>query len=234
MMTKEPPLPDLDGPSYARVVADDAATDAELLSSWREGDAQAGNTLVARHFDLLYRFFSGRFDEGIPDLVQRTFLGAVQARDRLTPDVNFKAYLLGIAHRQLLMAYRSRRRRDAVFARGMPSTSGTALLTSPSKAVARRERQRALLGALRTLSLEHQVVVQLYYWEDLPIDAISRIVEASPSAIKSRLHRARLLLRESLDAQLQAPDPQISVRDFDAWARSMWARVHADADSPEE
>jgi RNA polymerase sigma-70 factor (ECF subfamily) len=204
-------------------------SDTDLLAQWRDGDAEAGNLLVARYFDLLHRFFAGRFDDGVPDLVQRTFLGAVQARDRLPSDVNFKAYLLGIAHRQLLMAYRSRRRYDAVFAAG--DATGPALVTSPSRVVARKERQRALLGALRELGIEHQVVVQLYYWEELPIETIARIVDVSATAVKSRLHRARGLLRDAVAAHLAAPDPETSVRDFDAWARSVWARGQAEADA---
>ncbi len=204
-------------------------SDTDLLGQWRDGDAEAGNVLVGRYFDLLHRFFSGRFDDGVPDLVQRTFLGAVQARDRLPGDVNFKAYLLGIAHRQLLMAYRSRRRYDAVFCNGDPT--GAALSTSPSRVVARKERQRALLGALRELSLEHQVVVQLYYWEELPIETIARIVDASTTAVKSRLHRARGLLRDAVASHLAAPDPEVSVQDFDAWARSVWQRGRADGDA---
>jgi len=207
----------------------DTVPDTELLAEWRDGDAEAGNVLVGRYFDLLHRFFSGRFDDGVPDLVQRTFLGAVQARDRLPSDVNFKAYLLGIAHRQLLMAYRSRRRYDAVFTSGDPT--GAALVTSPSRLVARKERQRALLGALRELSVEHQVVVQLYYWEELSIETIAGIVDASTTAVKSRLHRARGLLRDAVAAHLAAPDPEASVQDFDAWARSVWLRAEAEVDA---
>jgi RNA polymerase sigma factor (sigma-70 family) len=199
--------------------------DAELLARWSEGDTAAGNALVRRHFDMLYRFFSGRLDEGVPDLVQHTFLGAMKARTRLPPDVNFRAYLLGIAHRLLLMAYRSRRRHDAVFARG--DASAAAQLTSPSHAIARRERQRSLLVSLRQLSLEHQIVVQLFYWEDLSIDEIAAIVGVQPGTVKSRLHRARGLLRQTLSRALSghapAPNLALSIDDFDAWARSLWA-----------
>jgi RNA polymerase sigma factor (sigma-70 family) len=201
--------------------------DAELLARWRDGDTAAGNALVRRHFDMLYRFFSGRFDEGVPDLVQHAFLGAMKAKDRLPADVNFRAYLLGIAHRLLLMAYRSRRRHDAVFARG--DASAAAQLTSPSRAIARRERQRALLVSLRDLSLEHQIVVQLFYWEDLSIDEIAAIVDVQPGTVKSRLHRARMILRQTLSEHAPAPNLAVSVDDFDAWARSLWAAAEGRA-----
>jgi RNA polymerase sigma factor (sigma-70 family) len=205
------------------------ADDTTLLARWRDGDETAGNALVHRYFDLLYRFFSGRFDEGVPDLVQRTFLGAVQAKDRLPADVNFRAYLLGIAHRLLLMAYRSRRRYDAVFATG--DASAPAQLTSPSRAVARRERQRALLASLRELSLEHQIVVQLFYWEDLSIEEVAEIAGVPPGTVKSRLHRARALLRHTFAGFMETPaelspaelsPAELSVEDFDAWARRLW------------
>lgn len=215
--------------AYASKMTSD---DAALLARWRGGDESAGNALVRRHFDLLYRFFSGRFDEGVPDLVQRTFLGAVQARDRLPDDVNFKAYLLGIAHRLLLMAYRSRRRRDRIFTAG--DASGTALVTSPSRAVARRERQRALLASLRELSLEHQIVVQLFYWEDLSIDEVAEVVQVPPGTVKSRLHRARQLLRQTFSGHVAAPDPEVSIEDFDAWAKRLWEPGPQPEKKPEE
>jgi RNA polymerase sigma factor (sigma-70 family) len=194
--------------------------DTELLARWRDGDDAAGDALVRRHFELLFRFFRGRFDDGVPDLVQRTFLGAVQARDRVPDGVAFKAYLLGIAHRQMLMAWRTQRRHDAVFTGG--TVSAAAQLTSPSRVVAKREEQRTLLAALRELPIEHQVLVELFYWEDLGIDEIATILEVPAGPVKSRLHRARMLLREAIASRAASPDlAESTLSDLEAWARSL-------------
>jgi len=198
----------------------DDVADAELLARWREGDDAAGNALVRRHFDLLFRFFRGRFDDGVPDLVQRTFLGAVKARERVPEGVPFKAYLLGIAHRQMLMAWRSQRRHDAVFTGG--TVSAAAELSSPSRVVAQREEQRTLVAALRDLPLDHQVLIELFYWEDLGIDEIATILEVPSGTVKSRLHRARTLLREAIAARAASTDlAESTLQNLEGWARSL-------------
>jgi len=216
------------GPStIARMAEHDELADTELLARWRDGDDTAGNALVRRHFDLLFRFFRGRFDDGVPDLVQRTFLGAVQARDRVPEGVAFKAYLLGIAHRQMLMAWRTQRRHDAVFTGG--TVSAAAQMSSPSRVVARREEQRTLLSALRDLPIEHQVLVELFYWEDLGIDAIATILEVPAGTVKSRLHRARTLLREAIAARANTTDlAESTLSDLEGWARSLRERPNED------
>lgn len=202
---------------------DDGVPDAELLARWRDGDDAAGNALVRRHFDLLFRFFRGRFDDGVPDLVQRTFLGAVQSKARVPDGVAFKAYLLGIAHRQMLMAWRSQKRHDAVFTGG--TVSAAAQMSSPSRVAAKREEQRTLLAALRELPIEHQILVELFYWEDLGIDEIATILEVPAGTVKSRLHRARTLLRDAIAARAASPDlAESTLQDLEGWARSLRER----------
>lgn len=51
---------------------------------------------------------------------------------------------------------------------------------------------------LRTLPVEQQTLLELYYWEDLEIADLATIFEASANAIRIRLHRARQALRERL------------------------------------
>ena len=221
------------GPTtIVRMAEHDELADTELLARWRDGDDTAGNALVRRHFDLLFRFFRGRFDDGVPDLVQRTFLGAVQARDRVPDGVAFKAYLLGIAHRQMLMAWRTQRRHDAVFTGG--TVSAAAQMSSPSRVVAKREEQRTLLSALRDLPIEHQVLIELFYWEDLGIDAIATILEVPAGTVKSRLHRARTLLREAIAARASTSDlAESTLSDLEGWARSLRERPNEDDAAPD-
>ena len=56
--------------------------DLELLRDWRAGDDGAGNRLVRRHFDSIYRFFENKVREGADEMTQRTFLGCVEAKER--------------------------------------------------------------------------------------------------------------------------------------------------------
>ncbi len=212
--------------TYGRLVASCMVADlgelpdAELFTRWQGGDELAGNALVRRHFDMIHRFFAARFDRGVTDLVQRCFLGAVQAKERLPEGLPFKAYLLGIAHRQLLMAWRTQRRHDAIFDAG--SVSAAAQCTSPSGVAAKHEEQRALIRALRSLAIEQQSLLELYYWEELGIDEIAAILEIPSGTVKSRLHRARSLLRAAIEALQLAPGlAESTVQDLEGWARSL-------------
>ena len=67
--------------------------DIELLRRWRGGDARAGEALFERYFERIYVFFCGRMDDGVEDMVQRTFLGCVEAGDRLDEIESFAEHV---------------------------------------------------------------------------------------------------------------------------------------------
>lgn len=197
----------------------DPREDVELLEGWRVGDDDAGNVLVRRHFDALFRFFRARLDDGVADLVQRTFLGAVEARERLPP-AGFRSYLFGIAHKQLLMELRKRSRR-----RDLPgSVDGASPVSggSPSALLLQHQEQHLLLRALRRIPLELQLVLQLHYWDEVPTAEIGEILGIPAGTVKSRLFRARSLVKESIAALAQDSATTTStLSNLDAWARSL-------------
>ena len=180
-------------------------SDFELLAAWRGGDEAAGSTLVGRYFDRIYLFFNGKVRNAADDLTQRTFLACTETRDRVREDGSFRAYLFGIARKQLLKHY-DRARRDArsspLGEMSLQQLSGG----SPSRVAADREEQRVMLQALQRIPLDLQLIVELFYWEELSISEIATVVEAPPGTIKSRLHRAKRLLREQIEAMKLAPD----------------------------
>jgi RNA polymerase sigma factor (sigma-70 family) len=180
--------------------------DFELLASWRTGDLEAGNALVRRHFLGLYVFVRAKAPDAADDLVQRIFEACVAARDRIDDERGtFKAYLFGIARRQLVYWFREQRRdRDHV---DTMNESIAHLTGSPSRIVALRQEQHAVLAALHELPLDLQIALELYYWEELTVGEVAQVLEVPEGTVKSRLHRARQLLRERLDAALDGVDP---------------------------
>lgn len=197
----------------------DSRSDLELLEAWRASDDEAGNALVRRHFDALFRFFRARLDDGVADLVQRTFLGAVEARERIFA-ASFRGYLFGIAHKQLAMELRKRSRQRVVPAPiddAAQSSSG-----SPSKLVLQHQEQHLLLRALRRIPLEMQLLLQLHYWDEMPTAEIGEILGIPAGTVKSRLFRARTLVKESIAAlAADSATSASTLSDLDAWARSL-------------
>lgn len=201
--------------------------DRELLAAWRQGDAGAGNELFRRHFLSVYLFFRNKVDTGHHDLVQRTFLGCVESRDRVPGGVSFRAYLLGIANKQLLRLLRKREREGRAMRREAEAAPPS--IRSPSRIVAAKQEQKLLLAALRSLPLELQVTVEFYYWEDLGVADVAAATDVAVGTVKSRLSRARELLRTFIARSAESADVQQSTLDgLDRWAQSL---RHAIADA---
>ncbi len=97
-----------------------------------------------------------------------------------------------------------------------------ALLPGPSSIAARKVEQRLLIEGLRRLAVEHQIVLELYYWEGIRATELAALLEISASTMRSRLARARELLREQI-AEL-APTQELivsTVGDLEGWAEQV-------------
>lgn len=197
-------------------------TDAELLGRWRAGDGSAGSELVDRHLATLARFFRGKTTE-VADVVQQTLTACVQASERIPDGLEFRAYLLGIARNVLLHDLRRRGRKpppDELDAQALAASSQL----SPSRAVAARDERHLLLAALRRLPLELQWIIELHYWEDMRQDDIAAVLAVPPGTIKSRLSRARQMLRAQVEQLAADPVLRASTLDgFERWARDLAA-----------
>ncbi len=196
-------------------------TDFELLGQWRAGDTAAGNRLLRRHFQSVHRFFRNKVDGDIDDLIQRTFLGLVEALPRFREHAQFKTFLLAVARNHLLLHYRERAQLQKRSAEDV-SVHDLGVAAAPSGAIALREEQQLLLTALRRLPLALQLTVELFYWERLGVDDIGLVLEIPAGTVKSRLARARDNLRATLQQLATAPEVRTSsISDLEQWAHSL-------------
>jgi RNA polymerase sigma factor (sigma-70 family) len=196
--------------------------DLELLEAWRAGDRKAGNELLARHFQPLFRFFASKVPGEAEDLIQTTLLACVTYIDRVAEASSFRAYLFTIAANQLYTHLRKHARLDAQV--DFTLTSLAELGISPSSIVAQREREQQLALALRRLPLELQIVLELGYWEELSASEIATVLSLPLGTAKSKIRRAKQLLAAELERIGSSPG---GGDDLDAWIRS----VSADADT---
>lgn len=181
----------------------EAAADYELLLAWRRDDGPAGNALVRRHFASVFTFLRSKAPEHVDELVQRTFLACVESVDRIDESRSFRAYLFGIARRQLIYHYRRHRRDGERFDPMLESVCD--VRGSPSQVAAMREEQQRVLDALQNLPLDLQITLELHYWEGMTVAEVAAVLEIPDGTIKSRLHRARDLLRAQLLARGASP-----------------------------
>lgn len=172
--------------------------------SWVNGDEAAGGALVSRHFLAVYRFFASKLPDQADDLTQSTFEACITVRDTFRADSNFRAFLMGIARKQLLRHLEGRG--QLMGGRAASEVSIADLDPSPSTAMAQVQEHERLLNAMRSIPIDFQIVLELHYWQDLHTKEIATILEIPPGTVKSRLFRARERLRESLAAADAARD----------------------------
>lgn len=198
-------------------------TDDELLERWRAGDLEAGSVLFERHYDAVCRFFRNKAWADAPDLVQVTFLGLVQARDRFAGASSFRTFLFAVARNVLLKHFRGGHRAPDL---DFGVTSIHDLAPGPSSVVARRREERLLLEALRHIPVDDQIVLELQYWESMTSAEIAEILEVPSATVRSRLRRAKERLHAELERlATSAAELTSTVENLDAWANSLRATV---------
>ncbi len=171
--------------------------DAAVLAAWRAGDPAAGEMLISRHYASVLRFFRTKAGPEADDLAQRTFLRCIEAAERFRGEGSVKAFLFGIARNVLfehIRAHMRERRVDPDF--GVSSIVD--LHPRASTLAFQRAEEQRLVEALQQQPLETQIVLELYYWEELSVEEVARVVDIPAGTVKSRLHRGRELLREAL------------------------------------
>ncbi len=196
------------------------ANDLELLEAWRGGDRHAGEQLFERHFDAVARFFRNKVNSGIDDLIQRTFLACVEGKDRFRGEASFRTFLFAVAHNVLGKHYRSKRRHGDRIDFGVTSVHD--LAPSPSVVIAKHHEHRVLLQALRRIPLEHQIVLELYYWERQTAAEVAQVLDVPEGTARTRIRRAKQLLEEQMK-RLVADKALLesTLVNLDSWAASL-------------
>ncbi len=195
--------------------------DHELVEAWQRGDKRAGEQLFDRYFGPISRFFRNKLPDHAEDLIQQTFASLLQGRERLRASTSFRSYLFGIAHNLLRAQLRALSRgRDFD-----PLASSIAeVAPNPSALLGEREEQRLLARALRTLPVEHQVALELHYWEGLNAAEIAEIMAVPHSTMRSRIARARALLEQAIRELAESSELERSCIDgLESWAQDIRA-----------
>ena len=175
--------------SAREALPEPAADSAAIRRSLSEPRAFA--SVFDRHFDAVHGYLQRRIGRDLADdLAAETFARAFDRRRRYDlryPDA--RAWLLGIATNVMRRHWRTERRR-------LEAVSRAAAQPAPEGA---GEAVRAeLLAALRLLSHRDREAVLLFAWADLSYEEIAVAMEVPVGTVRSRLARARRLLRERL------------------------------------
>lgn len=169
--------------------------DSELLERWRAGDRSSGEALIAKHYRSVLRFFELNASWAAEDLTQRTFMACIEGAAAVRDAEAFRAYLFGVARRQLAQHQRQLSRTKALRRFDATPQAGSAQLTT---LLARSREQVLALRALATLPRRVQTLLVLHYWDGVGIGELATNERVPTSTIRTRLARARDLMRTRL------------------------------------
>lgn len=205
-------------------------TDAQLLEAWRAGDKQAGELLFDRYFDALVLFFRTKVSRGVDDLVQQTLLACLEGQSRHRGEAPFRGYLFGIARNVLGTHYR---RISGPGALDLGSITLHDLGERPSEILARGATHRLLLEGLRRLPVRDQIVLELYFWEQLTAAEIATAMDAPEPTIRTWIRRARIRLGEEIERLATGARLENTNTNLDAWVDEVRSEFLAGRRQPE-
>jgi len=179
----------------------------ELVASARSGNAASFEELVTRYEDKIFRLtmnITGNREDA-EDAMQDAFLKAFSHLENFHGDSRFYTWLVRIAANEALM--RLRRRRPNHFSIDQPTESDSDLMPreleewspNPEQRYAQSEIDNIISTLLEQLEDEYRIVLVLRDVEELSTQETADALGISLSAVKSRLLRARLKLREKLN-----------------------------------
>lgn len=151
------------------------------------------------------RHATGSIQEG-EELYQDTFLKAVELLGKMDANQNPKSFLLSIA----IGLWKNKRRKYAWRQRiaGMESLEekdeyqnipGSAEDSLPEEAMLQKEQNKIVCTCIQKLPQKYQILLYLYYASELSTKEIAACLKLPEGTVKSRLHKARILLKEKLE-----------------------------------
>ena len=184
----------------------DVKDDVQLIDEALDGESAAFGQLVCKYQDRLYNTIVhvvGCRDEA-EDVVQDAFIQAFVKLASFRRDSAFYTWLYRIAF-NTAVSRRRRRRTEVSVERGreMLGVEPLDVGDAPDDRLLREERVAQVRQALSALSEEHRAILVLREMEGCCYETIAEVLDLPIGTVRSRLHRARLQLREELKEALQ-------------------------------
>ena len=175
----------------------DRIFDEYLVVMSQGGSRKALAVLVRRWSPRLQRYCARllRSQDLGEDVMQEVWISALHGLARLGDPARFPAWIYAIATRRCADAVRGR-------ARSRRLSAGVSALHGIDHPVdshqSKPERGLDLSAAIERLPLDQRLTVSLHYAEDLSVEEVAAVLNVPPGTVKSRLHHARIALKQFL------------------------------------
>lgn len=185
-----------------------------LLRRLRDRDERAFRELLENHrdrvFNITYRMLGNRAEA--EDVAQEVFISVFKTIDTFREESKFSTWLYRVTvnhckNRIKYLARRHDRDRDELDETSQQQSGAISgdptRAAQPDRALASAQMEKHLQEAIANLDDDHRVVVVLRDVEDLSIEEICEITGLPDGTVKSRLHRARLVLRKKMQRHVE-------------------------------
>ena len=181
--------------------------DPRLITECLQGRTAAFGELVCRYQDRLFNTVYRLLDnaEDAQDVVQEAFLSAYQSLNSFKGDSLFFTWLYRIAINTAISLKRKQRVAVSISAGYEDGRVAEPVDVSeygqPGHALEKAEEERRIQRALNRLSPEHRAVLIMKDMEGHKYEMMAEVLQVPIGTIRSRLHRARVELREVLEQE---------------------------------
>ena len=173
-------------------------TEKQIVESVRKGEREGQDEMFRRYANQVFSMIVKQVPDVMDaqELTQDTFLKAFRYIDRYDArQSSLSTWLCRIAYR-LTLDFLKRRRPIVV------SIEDSSVWLEAALSTGNEQRIEQLQELVQQLPNEEQMLLTLYYFDDLPLKEIAYITDADPKALAVRLYRIRRKLYNSLTANL--------------------------------
>lgn len=183
--------------------------DEELVARCNRGDREAFNELVLKYqkkiFNVAYRFVGDQ--EEANDLAQEIFAAAYQNLKKFRGDSKFSTWLFQIATNRGKNRFKYLKRRGFFANKSSQNQDEDGescqkvvpdFSTNPENILSSRQVQKVVQEAIEALEPDHREIVILRDIEGFSYEEIAQMLDLPEGTTKSRLHRARMVIKEKL------------------------------------
>lgn len=197
--------------AYSQQLAPTGIADTELVQRAIARDEVAIRSIMQANNRRLYRLARGilRNDSEAEDVVQETYVRALTHLQDFRGDSSLATWLSRIAMNEALG--RLRRQRPGVELSSLPPGTleaqiiqfpNSATSEDPEKTMAQREIQRVVEHAIDELPDNFRIVFITRVIEGMNVEETAEILGLKPETVKTRLHRARTMLRDNVERKI--------------------------------
>ncbi len=194
------------------------ADEHRLIERFKQGDADAMEEIISRYEDALYNFglrMCGQKQDA-EDIIQDTFLSAFRYLESFREETSLKNWLYKIAANA---CFRMRRKKKCepdyeLSLEDLLPEDGAAgrfeipnWAEDPSENLLRSELKAVIQEAVHDLPPMYRMVFNLRDMEGFSTEETATIMDITPQAVKTRLHRARLFLRQKISERYRKDVP---------------------------